>query len=72
MLTKFAQVHGIVELPIGNCTVDKVLSEREIAVIRAITDDGIEAFVIYRKVCQNILLCFQSKPRGNIKFPVLQ
>ena len=72
LLTKFAQMHGIVQLAVRDSTIDEILSEGEIAVIRAIANDGIKAFVVYRKVRQNILLCFQSKSGGNIKLPVLQ
>ena len=41
LLTQFSQMHRIVELPIGDRTVDKVLGKGKITVIGTISDDGI-------------------------------
>ena len=59
-------------MAVRNGAIDEVLGEGEVAVIRAITDDGIITLIWDGKVLENILFGFQCQPRGNVKLSVFQ
>ena len=50
LLTQFAKAHSVAQLAIRDCTVDKVRSKGEVAVIGPVADNDICCLVVQMKI----------------------
>ena len=72
MLSQFAQMHGPVQLTIGNRAVDEILRKRKIAVVSAIANHAVAVMIIDATGLKQILLRLICQRRAGVKLSVLQ
>ena len=72
LLSEFAKIHGLFELPQGNSAVQKIVSESKIAVVRTITDQNVRILIRNRELFQKISLRLSGQFGRDLEFAVLQ
>ena len=72
LLSEFAKIHGLFELPQGNSAVQKIVGESKIAVVRTITDQNVRILIRNRELFQKISLRLSGQFGRDLEFAVLQ